>query len=172
MSFRAQRGISDFMSGLALARDPSGCALRMITEKMGIFSKTKEEVKKKPAAKKEAPIKAAKEAPSKPAKFSNKVVKKEFTEAYHLIKKPLVTEKSVNLSSLQNQYAFAVAPDATKNEVKKVIQELYGVRVKRVNIFNTQGKKRRVGRHEGFKPGFKKALVFLDKEDKIEVISR
>jgi len=139
---------------------------------MAFFSKTKEETKKKPAAKKEPSVKVVKEPAQKPARFSDKVVKKEFTEAYRLIKKPLVTEKSVNLSANSNQYCFAVAPDTTKNEVKKVIQELYGVKVLRVNMLNTRGKIRRVGRHEGFKPGFKKAVVFLDKEDKIEVISR
>lgn len=139
---------------------------------MAFFSKTKEETKKKPAAKKEPAVKVAKEVSAKPAKFSNKVVKKEFTQAYRLIRKPLVTEKSVNLSTDKNQYCFSVAGDTTKNEVKKVIQDLYGVKVLRVNMMNTRGKIRRVGRHEGFKPGFKKAMVFLDKEDKIEVISR
>ncbi len=135
---------------------------------MGIFSKTKEEPKKKIAAKQEPVVEAERSEPV----ANRKIVKKEFTEAYRLLRRPLVTEKSVNLSSLQNQYAFEVAPAATKNEIKKVIQDLYGVKVERVNILNTQGKVRRVGRHEGFKPGFKKAIVFLPEGEKIEVISR
>lgn len=139
---------------------------------MGIFSKTKKEPEKKNVVKKEASVKVVQPKSDKLIMANRKVIKKEFNEAYRLLRQPLVTEKSVNLSSLKNQYAFAVAPGATKNEVKKVIQDLYGVKVWRVNILNTQGKKRRVGRYEGFKPGFKKAIVFLDKEDKIEVISR
>lgn len=126
----------------------------------------------KPAAKKEPSVMVAKEMPAKSARFSNKVIKKEFTQAYRLINKPLVTEKSVSLSTDKNQYTFAVDPDATKNEVKKVIQDLYGVKVLRVNMLNTRGKIRRVGRYEGFRPGFKKAIVFLAEGEKIEVISR
>lgn len=139
---------------------------------MALFGKSKKEKEIKSTIQKEAPVKVARPKSDKLAMVNRKVVKKEFTEAYRLLRRPLVTEKSVNLSSLQNQYTFAVAPGATKNEVKKVIQDLYGVRVLRVNILNTQGKKRRVGRHEGFKPGFKKAMVFLAEGEKIEVISR
>ena len=136
------------------------------------FKKSKTEENKK-AEKKEPVVKAAaKEAIKKPAGFSGQVVKKEFTEAYRILRHPLVTEKSFNLSSNQNQYIFEVAPSATKNEIKKTIQDLYGVKVWRVNIINVSGKKRRVGKHEGFKPGFKKAIIFLAEGEKIEVISR
>ena len=140
---------------------------------MGLFSKTKkEEPVKKIVAQKEPSVKLAKEAIKKPAGFIGKVIKKEFTNAYKILQKPMVTEKSVNLSSNQNQYIFMVALSATKNEVRKVIQDLYGVHVLRVNMINTMGKKRRVGAHEGFKPGFKKAIVFLAEGEKIEVMSR
>ncbi|MBU2264576.1 50S ribosomal protein L23 [Patescibacteria group bacterium] len=141
---------------------------------MGLFNRKKEQKTElvKKSTRQESPVKVAREKSDKPAVANRKVIKKEFTEAYRLLRRPLVTEKSVNLSSLQNQYSFAVAPEASKNEVKKVIQDLYGVRVLRVNILNTKGKKRRVGRHEGFKPGFKKAIVFLPEGEKIEVISR
>ena len=135
---------------------------------MAFFNRTKKEPEKKPAAKKEPPVKAEK----KSAGFAGKIIKKEFTNAYKILQRPLVTEKSVNLSSRQNQYVFAVASNATKNEVKKIIQDLYGARVLRVNMLNTQGKKRRVGKHEGWKSGFKKAIVFLAAGEKIEVIAR
>ncbi len=136
------------------------------------FKKPKTEEKKK-AEKKEPVVQvAAKEAIKKPTGFRSQVVKKEFTEAYRILRQPLVTEKSFNLSSNQNQYIFEVASSATKNEIKKIIQDLYGVKVWRVNIINVSGKKRRVGKHEGFKPGFKKAIVFLPEGEKIEVISR
>lgn len=140
---------------------------------MALFSPAKKEKseKAKSRVKKDPVVKAA-AAQKKAVNFKSQAVKKEFTQAYRLLKKPLVTEKTVNLSSNLNQYAFAVADGATKNEIKKIVQDLYGVKVLRVNMLNTSGKKRRVGRHEGFKPGFKKAIVFLNKEDKIEVISR
>ncbi len=139
---------------------------------MAFFSRTKKESVKPSAAKQESVVKVAKETSKKSAGFSGKVLKKEFSEAYRILYRPLVTEKSVNLSSDKNQYAFAVAPGATKNEVKKTVQDLYGVKVARVNILNTKGKKRRVGGHEGWKPGFKKAIVFLAEGEKIEAISR
>jgi large subunit ribosomal protein L23 len=134
---------------------------------MGIFSAEKTE-QKKTAVKKEPRVKIAK----KTSNFSNKAVKKEFSEAYRILCRPLVTEKSFNLNANQNQYLFEVAPEATKKEVEKTIQNLYGVKVLRVNILNTQGKKRRRGRYEGFKAGFKKAIVFLAEGEKIEIISR
>lgn len=142
---------------------------------MAFFSRTKKQEKAgvKSSDKQEPSVQvAAKEAIKKPASFSNKVVKKEFTEAYRILRHPLVTEKSFNLSSNQNQYIFEVAPSATKNEIKKTIQDLYGVKVWRVNIINVSGKKRRVGKHEGWKSGLKKAIVFLAEGEKIEVISR
>jgi large subunit ribosomal protein L23 len=65
-----------------------------------------------------------------------------------------------------------VAPEANKNEIKKTVQDLYGVDVLKVNIIKVPGKKRRVGNHEGYKSGYKKAIVFLPKGQQIEVISR
>ncbi|MDD2753625.1 MAG: 50S ribosomal protein L23 [Candidatus Portnoybacteria bacterium] len=138
---------------------------------MAIFGKTKKELVKKAVAKKMAPVKVAKKAEPK-KNFKGTVVKKEFSEAYRILHRPMVTEKSFDLSGKLNQYIFEVAPGATKNETKKVIQDLYGVKVIRVNTINVPGKKRRVGGHEGFRSGFKKAIVFLAEGEKIEVISR
>ena len=138
---------------------------------MSIFGKIKI-AGKKAAVKKEPSVNVAKEDIKKSAGFSGKVIKKQFTNAYRILKKPMVTEKSVNLSSNLNQYVFMVEPAATKNEVRKTIQDVYGVHVLRVNMLNTTGKKRRVGAHEGWKSGFKKAIVFLPEGEKIEVISR
>ena len=139
---------------------------------MLIFSRTKKEPEKKPAVKKEPSVNVAEEDVKKSAGFAGKVIKKGFTNAYRILKKPMVTEKSVNLSSNLNQYVFMVASLATKNEVRKTIQDVYGVHVLRVNMLNTTGKKRRVGAHEGWKSGFKKAIVFLPEGEKIEVIAR
>jgi large subunit ribosomal protein L23 len=104
---------------------------------------------------------------------TKKVAKKEFSEtAFRNLKHPLITEKATILTTEKNQYVFAVAPQAGKIEIKKAIQDLYGVKVQKVNIINVSGKKRRLGRHEGWHSGYKKAIVFLAPEEKIEIIAR
>ena len=156
--------------------------LKIFTEKiknMGFFDKFKTEEKPVEAKKtaKKAPAKKAvlkeKKIKAKKAPVGNKkIVKKEFSDAYKVLRRPMVTEKAFNLGGALNQYVFEVSDEATKNEIKKAIQDLYGVRVNRVNIMNVAGKKRRVGQHEGFRPGYKKAIVFLPAEEKIEAVSR
>lgn len=140
---------------------------------MGLFDRFKKSKKEeKPVAKKEPAVKPIKKE-EKPVAAAKKVAKKEFSEiAFRNLKAPLVTEKATILSSQNNQYVFKVAPQAGKIEIKKAIQDLYGVKVKRVNIINVPGKKRRLGRHEGWHSGYKKAIVFLAPEEKIEIISR
>ena len=101
-----------------------------------------------------------------------KIEKKEFSQAWRILAKPLVTEKATTIGELHNQYIFEVADRANKIEIKKAIQDFYGVNVEKVNVMNVRGKKKRVGRHEGWRPGFKKAIVFLAPEEKIEIIAR
>lgn len=142
---------------------------------MGIFDtfKTEEPVKAKKMVKKVSARKPVlKEKKIKAPVVNKKIIKKEFSNAYKVLRRPMVTEKAFNLSGASNQYVFEVSNESTKNEIKKAIQDLYGVRVNRVNIMNVTGKKRRVGQHEGFKPGYKKAIVFLPAEEKIEAVSR
>ena len=145
---------------------------------MGIldrFKKTKKEEKKKEIKKprvsivKKAP-KTEKPKAEKP-KSIKKITKKEFSGAWQVLKMPIVTEKSTDLNAL-NQYIFKVAQDANKAEIKKAIQDLYGARVKSVNIIKVPGKIRKLGRHEGWRAGYKKAIVFLAPEEKIEIIAR
>lgn len=120
-------------------------------------------------AKKEPAIKAVKKEEKEPkVMLAKKVTKKEFSEAHRILKKPVITEKSTNLNAWHNQYVFAVMPQVNKNEIKKAIQDLYGVKVERVNIINVPGKVRRLGRHEGFHSGYKKAIITLAKGEKIE----
>lgn len=97
----------------------------------------------------------------------SKIVKKETHQAFRYLNKPLVTEKSSNLLN-QNKYVFKVTDRANKIEIKKVIQDMYGVKVISVNIVNIPRKKRRFGRNEGFKPGYKKAIITLAAGEKIE----
>ena len=81
---------------------------------------------------------------------------------YDIIRNILVTEKSALLKEA-NQYAFKVAPKATKLEISAAIQKIYGVKVKSVNILNCTGKSKRSGRSPipGKRPDWKKAIVSL-----------
>ena len=89
---------------------------------------------------------------------------------YRTIKFPHITEKSADLASL-NKYVFRVFSGANKIEVAKSIAELYGVKVKSVNMINIHRKKRFVRRREGYKSGYKKAIVTLKQGYKIEMLS-
>ena len=89
--------------------------------------------------------------------------------AWRSLKSPHITEKATALSS-QNQYVFKVEKKSNKTEIKKAIEEVYGVGVLNVNIINIPRKKRRLGRIEGFKPGYKKAIVKLKEGEKIEIM--
>jgi large subunit ribosomal protein L23 len=100
-------------------------------------------------------------------------IKKEskFKESYRIIKIPHVTERA-NLLSGKNQYVFKIWPRANKIEVKKAIENIFGVDVISVNIINITGKKRRLGKIEGKTSGYKKAIVRIAAGQKIEVLSR
>lgn len=90
---------------------------------------------------------------------------------YRLLKKPIVTEKTANMSLQKNVYVFEVSLDATKIDIKKAISELYWVEVSNVNIVNTR-EKVKFGRKWGMqlrKRAFKKAYVTLkNPQDKID----
>src|SRR3989344_8207024 len=81
---------------------------------------------------------------------------------YQIVKKPIVTEKAVSFSQA-NKYIFRVSGRANKTEVRKAVEKLYDVKVKDVRVIKVVGKSRQVGRFEGFKPGFKKAIITLEK---------
>lgn len=84
------------------------------------------------------------------------------TTAYDVIKNIMTTEKSAVLKE-KNQYAFKVAPKAGKLEVAAAIEQLYGVKVKSVNVMNYNGKPKRSGRSPvtGRRANWKKAVVTL-----------
>lgn len=87
-----------------------------------------------------------------------------------VLKHPIITEKSLGLSA-QGYYTFAVERKATKNQIKKAVEEQFKVKVILVRTLNYKGKKRRVGkaRIEFETPAFKKALVKLKKGQKIDI---
>ncbi len=87
---------------------------------------------------------------------------------YDIIRKPIVTEKS--MAEMENKkYTFEVDKNATKIEIKSAIEEIFGVKVQRVNTMNMQGKLKRQGAHIGRRPSWKKAIVKLtDDSEPIE----
>ncbi len=90
-------------------------------------------------------------------------------DARDIIIKPVVSEKSMQLMQDNNTYSFQVSKKANKVEIRKAIQEIFNVKVEKVNTMNVLGKKRRLGRNEGKRPDWKKALVKLAEGDEIEI---
>ena len=89
---------------------------------------------------------------------------------YEAIDQPHISEKASYLSEKDNQYIFEVSPNYNKNEIKKSIEGIYGVDVLSVNIIKIPAKKRRLGGIEGFRKGYKKAIVKIKKGQKIEIL--
>jgi len=83
--------------------------------------------------------------------------------------RPLVTEKISNLQETKNKYGFEVRKDANKIEVKRAVEERFNVVVKSVRIINILGKKKRMGRFQGRRKSWKKAIVTLKEGFKIEL---
>ena len=80
--------------------------------------------------------------------------------AYKILVRPLVTEKSAVMESL-NKYSFIVSHSATKTQVKQAVAEAYGVRPATVNIMNVEGRSVRFGHGYGRRSDYKKAVVTL-----------
>ena len=81
---------------------------------------------------------------------------------------PVVSEKSYSLIE-DRKYSFRVHKDAHKTQVRQAVEELFEVKVERVNIVKVQSKPKRRGTFKGTKPGWKKAIVQLRKGDSIEI---
>ncbi len=88
---------------------------------------------------------------------------------YQIIQSPVVTEKSTSLRSGSNQYSFYVHVKSNKIEIKKAIEQLFKVKVLKVNTVKSRGKKKRLGRYEGYTSSRKKAIVTLKAGDTIKV---
>jgi large subunit ribosomal protein L23 len=86
---------------------------------------------------------------------------------YDVIVRPIVTEKSSLLKDGGNQYVFEVARTANKIEITKAVEQLFKVKVVSVRVMNIEGKKRRLGKHSGKRPDWRKAIVKLNPKDKI-----
>jgi len=101
----------------------------------------------------------------------HKVREKKIGEAWKILKTPHITEKATDLVG-KNQYAFKIWPGANKVEIKKAIEDLYGVDVMSVKIINIPRKGRRLGRISGWRTGYKKAIIKIKEGQKIEVLPR
>ncbi|MBQ4511315.1 MAG: 50S ribosomal protein L23 [Clostridia bacterium] len=80
--------------------------------------------------------------------------------AQDIILKPVITEKSMD-GIASKRYTFKVATDATKPEIAKAVEELFGVEVAKVNVINMKKKPKRMGYHYGYTSEWKKAIVTL-----------
>ncbi len=81
---------------------------------------------------------------------------------------PVVSEKSYSLIG-DRKYSFRVHRDAHKTQVRQAVEQLFGVRVRRVNVSQVRAKPKRRGLHRGTKPGWKKAVVELHEGETIEI---
>ena len=150
---------------------------------MGLFSK-KTQVKDEPVVKPE-PVKVAKKTEEKkpakvaetkkeakkpaPAKKSETTsTKKGYGTAYRILVRPVISEKATMVNSL-NKYIFEVGLKANKIEIKKAIEEIYGVTPKAINIINQRGKFVRFGRKQGRTKNTKKAIITLKKGESITI---
>ncbi len=89
-------------------------------------------------------------------------------ESHQVLVKPLVTEKGVHRSTRYNQYQFEVNKLATKDDIKKAVEELFGVKVAKVRTQNRKGKSRRYRFRLGVTKSWKKAIVTLGGDDRID----
>lgn len=89
-----------------------------------------------------------------------------------VLKKPLITEKSTRLSEKLNQYGFVVAKDANKTEIKKAIEDMYGVSVTGVSTAVYAGKAKsrftKRGAFSGRRAAYKKAIITIKEGQKID----
>jgi large subunit ribosomal protein L23 len=89
-----------------------------------------------------------------------------------VVRRALITEKGTALRELRNQYHFEVARDANKIEIKRAIEAIFSVKVGSVRTQQLRGKVRRQGRYVGKRSDWKKAIVTLLPDQKIELFEQ
>jgi large subunit ribosomal protein L23 len=89
-------------------------------------------------------------------------------DAHQVILRPLITEKGIHRSSRHNQYAFEVSRLASKGDVRRAVEELFNVEVVHVATQNRKGKPRRNRFRGGYTNDWKKAIVTLNPEHRID----
>jgi len=86
---------------------------------------------------------------------------------YDIIRRPIITEKGVQIKELQRTLVFEVAPEANKHEIKRAVETIFAVKVDRVRTVNLPGKFRRRGQRGGYRSDWKKAYVRLKPGEKM-----
>jgi len=89
--------------------------------------------------------------------------------SYEAVKQPHISEKATGLME-ENQYIFKVLATSNKYEIKKSVEGIYGVKVLSVNKIKIPAKKRRLGKTEGFRKAYQKAIVKIKEGQKIEIL--
>ncbi|MBI1734338.1 MAG: 50S ribosomal protein L23 [Candidatus Rokubacteria bacterium] len=90
--------------------------------------------------------------------------------AREILIRPLMTEKHMRQKEEQNSVAFQVRPDANKVEIRSAVETVFNVKVSDVRTINYEGKLKRMGRHQGRRPSWKKAIVTLAPGHKIDLV--
>ena len=90
---------------------------------------------------------------------------------WEIIKGPIITEKSNDLLENENKYTFKVALEANKVEIKQAIEAIYNVKVVDIATIRVLPKRRRVGKYEGYRSAYKKAIVKLAADNKIDAFN-
>jgi large subunit ribosomal protein L23 len=93
-------------------------------------------------------------------------------DARKIIRKVLITEKGTILRELRNQYFFEVDRDANKVEIKRAVESIFNVKVDAVQTMQLRGKVKRQGRYVGKRNDWKKAIVTLKPDQKIELFEQ
>ena len=90
---------------------------------------------------------------------------------WEIIKGPIITEKSNDLLEKENKYTFKVALEANKVEIKQAIEEIFNVKVVDIATIKVLPKHRRVGKYEGYRSAYKKAICKLADGQKIDAFN-
>jgi large subunit ribosomal protein L23 len=90
---------------------------------------------------------------------------------WEIIKGPIITEKSNDLLEKENKYTFKVSLDANKVEIKQAIEAIYNVKVVDIATIRVLPKHRRVGKYDGFRSAYKKAICKLADGQKIDAFN-
>lgn len=85
--------------------------------------------------------------------------------SHDIIRKPVITEKTMTAMA-ENKYTFIVHINANKSQIKRAVEEVFGVKVKNVQTLRTMGKTKRMGVHVGKRADYKKAVITLAEDSK------
>ncbi len=90
--------------------------------------------------------------------------------SYEVLIGPMLTEKGTLMKETDNKVLFRVARDANKIEIKKAVEDIFKVKVDSVRTMNCRGKKKRMGKFEGRRPDWKKAIVALKEGEHLDFV--